>query len=163
MGSILRGGLAILVAVVAVGAVYELAVALGVIGLGPHPGDPPAGYNRVVGITLLALALMGAVLVLAALPWRGGDACGRVAAPLAGAVAAAFLVARFYSYDPYYAPDLHRMSDGGIVAGSWVAFLIIVTFAAALLVRWSPRVALAATAVAVWANALTAAVAGTGH
>ena len=39
--TIARRLLPVLVAVIAVGAVYELLVALGVLGLGPQPGDAP--------------------------------------------------------------------------------------------------------------------------
>jgi hypothetical protein len=90
-------------------------------------------------------------------------AWGRLAVPAAGAAAAAFLVARFYSYDPYYAPTLRRMSDGGLVAGRWIAVVVAATLVAGVLVpRW-PRVAAAGTGIGVWAMALTAAIAGLGH
>lgn len=164
MRRILRAALAALVTVVAVGAAYELAVAVGVIGLGPLPGQGPPGDTPVVEVSLLALLLTGALLLLAAPLSRGVlGAWGRVSVPIAGVVAAAFLVARFYSNDPYYAPQLQRMSDGGVVAGRWVALLVVATIAAGMLVRRWPRVGLAASALGVWAIAVTAAVAGTGH
>ena len=147
---------------VAVGAAYELLVALGVIGLGPQPGDAPAGATTIVPLALLALLLVGGLL-LAAMGGRGWNGWGRLAVPAAGAAASAFLVARFYSYDPYYAPYLRRMSEGGLVAGRWIAFLVAVTLVSGLLMRRWPRAASAGTAVGVWAIALTAAVAGLGH
>ncbi len=159
-----RGVLAALVAVVAIGAGYELAVALGLIGVGPQPGDPPAGSTLVVGVTLVALLVMGAVLLLAApLSRRGRGGWGRVAVPVAGWAAGAFLVARFYSYDPYYAPALRRMADGGMIPGRWVVLLLVATLAAGLLARRSSRAGFAASAVGVWAIAFTAAVVGLGH
>jgi len=72
-------------------------------------------------------------------------------------------VARFYSYDPYYAPTLRRMSDGGAVAGGWIAVIVAATLVAGILVRRWPRAASAGTAAGVWAIALTAAVTGLGH
>jgi len=84
--------------------------------------------------------------------------------PAAGAASAAFLVTRFYSSDPYYAPTLRRMSDGGLVAGRWITFLVAGTLIAGrILVRRWPRAACAGTAMGVWAIALAAAVAGLGH
>ena len=152
-----------LTGMVAVGAAYELLVALGVIGLGPQPGDAPAGAAAVVPIALLALLLAGGLLLAAAMGGRGGNGWGRLAVPAAGAAASAFLVARFYSYDPYYAPTLRRMSEDGLVAGRWIAFLVAATLVSGLLVRRWPRAASAGTALGVWAIALTAAVAGLGH
>ncbi|HKV67816.1 MAG TPA: hypothetical protein VJN72_06985 [Gaiellales bacterium] len=151
------------IGMVAVGAAYELLVALGVIGLGPEPGDAPAGATAIVPLALLALLLVGGLLLAAAMGRRRWSRWGRLAVPAAGAAAAAFLVARFYSYDPYYAPYLRRMSEDGLVAGRWIAFLVAATLASGLLVRRWPRAAAAGTAVGVWAIALTAAVAGLGH
>ncbi len=159
----LRGALALLTAVIAVGAVYELAVAVGLIALGPQPGDAPAGSAQVVGLSVVALLLTGVLLLGATLSSPARAAWGTLAAPLAGAVAGAFLVARFYSYDPYYAPYPRRMSDGGLVAGRWVALVVVATLAAGILARRWPRAASAVTAVGVWTIALTAAVAGLGH
>jgi len=163
MTTIARRLLPVLVAVVAVGAVYELLVALGVLGLGPQPGDAPAGAAVIVPLALLALLLVGGLLLAAAMGGRGWNGWGRLTVPAAGAAAAAFLVARFYSYDPYYAPYLRRMSEDGLVAGRSIAFLVAATLVSGLLVRRWPRVASAGTALGMWAIALTAAVAGLGH
>jgi hypothetical protein len=163
MMTITRRLLPVLVAVIAVGAVYELLVALGVLGLGPQPGDAPAGAAVIVPLALLALLLVGGLLLAAATGGRAWNGWGRLTVPAAGAAAAAFLVARFYSYDPYYAPYLRRMSEDGLVAGRWIAFLVAATLVSGLLVRRWPRVASAGTALGMWAIALTAAVAGLGH
>jgi hypothetical protein len=151
------------IGVVATGAAYELLVALGVIGLGPQPGDAPAGATAIVPLALLALLLVGGLLLGAAMGGGRWNGWGRLAVPAAGAAAAAFLIARFYSYDPYYAPGLRRMSDGGAVAGRWIAFVVAATLVSGLLVRRWPRAASAGTALGVWAIALTAAVVGLGH
>jgi hypothetical protein len=55
------------------------------------------------------------------------------------------------------------MSEDGLVAGRWIAFLVAATLVSGLLVRRWPRVASAGTALGMWAIALTAAVAGLGH
>jgi len=163
MRTVARRILLVSIAVVAAGAAYELLVALGVIGLGPQPGDAPAGATAIVPLTLLALLLVGGLLLAAAMAGRRWNGWGRLAVPAAGAAASAFLVARFYSYDPYYAPYLRRMSEGGVVAGRFIAVLVAATLVSGLLVRRWPRAASAGTAVGVWAIALTAAVAGLGH
>jgi hypothetical protein len=151
--------IASLAAVVAAGAAYEAAVALGLIGLGPRPAQPPTGNTPVLEASLLALMLLGLALVAATVARPAGRAWGVVA----GAVASAFLVARFYSYDPYYAPDLVRISQNGVVAGTWVVVVIAVTLGAGLLAARWPRAGLAASGLGVWTIAMTAAVAGTGH
>ena len=152
-----------LVGLVAAGAAYELLVALGVIGLGPQPGEEPAGATAIVPLALLALLLAGGLLLGAAMGRRRWNGRGRLAVPAAGAAASAFLVARFYSYDPYYAPYLRRMSEDGLIAGRLIAFLVAATLVSGLLVRRWPRAASAGTALGLWAIALTAAVAGLGH
>jgi hypothetical protein len=152
-----------LIGTVAVGAAYELLVAVGVIALGPEPGVAPAGATTIVPLALLALLATGGLLLSVAMDGRPRIAWGRLAVPAASAAAAAFLVARFYSYDPYYAPTLRRMSDGGAVAGRWIAVVVAATLLAGVLVpRW-PRVAAAGTGIGVWVIALTAAAAGLGH
>jgi hypothetical protein len=56
-------------------------------------------------------------------------------APLVPLAAVAFVVARFYSFDPYYAPELRRMSDGGLVAPGLIYVLIVATVAVVALVE----------------------------
>jgi len=163
MRRVIPGLVASLIAIVAVGAAYEFAVALGAIGLGPQPGDAPAWDGPVVLLAIGALLLTGVVLLVASMLRRPAATWRMLAVPAAGAAAAAFLVARFYSYDPYYAPFRIRMADGGIVAGWWVAFLVVGTLVAGILVRRWPRAASAGTAVGAWAIALTAFAAGLGH
>jgi hypothetical protein len=47
-----------------------------------------------------------------------------------------FAVARFYSFDPYYAPYLHRMSDGGLIAPGLILLIVAAVVVAALMVKW---------------------------
>jgi hypothetical protein len=107
-------------------ACYEAAVALGILHLGDAPGDGPPGEGIVL-VTALG-ALLVAAVVAAVLPRR------RLVWLLAPA-GVALVVARFYSYDPYYLPTLRRMSDGGAVDGRWVVFLCAAAVIAALAVR----------------------------
>jgi hypothetical protein len=60
--------------------------------------------------------LLGAALAFVAGAMRRQPVAVAAYAP----AAAAFLVTRFYSYDPYYAPSLRRHSEVGNVAPVWV-------------------------------------------
>jgi hypothetical protein len=73
------------------------------------------------------------------------------------------MLARYYSFDPYYAPALRRMSDGGVVAPLWVYAVTAVTIpcVAALVLR--PREAAGPAAFAVLACAATVFFAAAGH
>jgi hypothetical protein len=88
---------------------YELAVALGWISLGTVPGQGPPASGWVLLVALLAM-IAGAALALS-------RDLAAIALPLA---AAAFVVARFYSFDDYYLPSLRRFSDGGTPSPPWI-------------------------------------------
>jgi hypothetical protein len=152
-----RAALPALIVVVAAAA-YEAAVALGVIALGSEPGDGPPGEEIVLTAALLAML---AVAFLAAWWSRRGH---RVAlAELLAPAGAAFLVARFYSFDPYYLPTLRRASDDGLVAPELVFLLTGLALVAGLLVRLRPRVGLWLTSPVMVGCALFAWVAFGGH
>jgi hypothetical protein len=89
-----------------------------------------------------------------------GVATTTPAIPLGGA---AFVVARFYSYDPYYAPTLRRMSDGGSLPGWWIIAVVALAVGGALATTCLPRLALAAAGAAALLCAATAFLAGLGH
>jgi hypothetical protein len=94
------------VLVVLTAAAYEAAAAFGWLSVGPEPGQAPVGNGLVLGAALLALIAGAGLCVLYASHRRPrADALGSLIAP----TAAAFVVARFYSFDPYYAPTLRRM------------------------------------------------------
>ena len=141
-------------------AAYDGAVALGWIAVGPAPGQGPAGAGPVQAAALLAL-LVGAV-VCATLAGRSSTRAGVLEQllPLAGA---AFVGARFYAYDPYYAPTLRRMSEQGAVSGTWVLALAGVALVAAALTGLRPRVGLAVSGLTLFLSAVTALWMGTGH
>jgi hypothetical protein len=124
----------------------EVLDAAGVLTPGVSGEDPAlvaAGVYLGLASTVVAA---GAVIVA---PWWTR------LLPLA---AAAFLVARFESYDAYYAPALRRMSDGGLVSPLWVWFLC----AEAVAVAFVPRAQAVAAAVLLLI-ACTALLAGAGH
>src|SRR5918992_6199342 len=89
---------------------YESLVALDVIELGSQPGEGPPGAG-VVGI-LAAIALVASAGLSAAL--ARADRVPALSALLAPA-AGAFLVAHFYTYDPYYLPTLIRYAERDFV------------------------------------------------
>lgn len=82
--------------------------------------------------------------------------------PLVAPAAAALVVARYYSYDPYYAPYHRRMSDG-IFPGWWILLVVAFAVAAAVVTRRSLRARLIATSAVMWLCAVTAFGAGLGH
>lgn len=146
------------VCVVLAGAAQQAAVALEWLAIGPAPGDGAAGQAVFLGGALLVLVVLGLVLPVAALAGR------RVRALPAIAVAAALLVvARFSSFDPYYAPSLRRMSDGGILSGTWVVFVVACCVGAAVVAARSNRVGTLLVAAACWLAFGTAFLAGLGH
>ena len=148
-----------LLGVVAAGTAYEAAVAVGVIGLGAEPGEGPARESIFLTAAIAAL-LFGAVLVLGyvAQPVRAPRLV--VLLPLAGA---GFALARFYAFDPYFAPTLRRASEDGLVPASWIASLVLLSALAALATTMRARVGLALTVAALLASALTAFAVRLGH
>jgi hypothetical protein len=149
-----------ILAVLAAATAYEAAVALGWLAVGPEPGQAPTGNGLVLGAAVLALVAGAGLCVVHA--WRPPpqvDALGSLLAP----AAAAFVLARFYTYDPYYAPTLRRMSDDGLVADAWVYLLVGLALLAALLVRVRPRAGLVATVLVLLLGAFTALAEGAGH
>jgi hypothetical protein len=143
-----------LVAVLLGAACYEAAVALGALDVGPLPGDGPPGSGVVIGAAWVALVLAAGLVAVSPqrpLVW------------LLAPAAAALVVARFYSYDPYYAPARRRMSDGGAVDGSWVALLCVAAVFAAAAVPTRPRVGRVATVTVLLLSFATVAFEGAGH
>jgi hypothetical protein len=134
-------------AALAFGAIVELLQATSVIGLGAQSGEEPS----IVGVAFAA-GLLGSLLAAAAV------IVGPRWAAVLPLLAAAFLVARFESYDAYYAPTLRRMSDGGLLSSGWVWLLCAAAVAAAALQR--ARAVGAAVLLLIAGSALLA---GAGH
>ena len=111
---------------------YELALALGAVGIGGEPGSGAPGEWAVRLIALLAM-LVGCLL--AGLAARSDQ---RLALAVVAPAAAAFVVARLFTYDPYYAPSARRYADGNDDA---VAYSFVLLGIAALTAILSLRTA----------------------
>jgi hypothetical protein len=144
---------AIVLTILAACTLHQVAVAAGWLAVGRQPGDGPAGTTVVV-IAALAALLAGAIAL--GLRIRSG------LAPLVPVAAAAFVVARFYSFDPYYALALRRMSDGGLVAPGLIYALLVAAVAVAALMVKRPSAAPAGAGLLV-VSALLALAEDAGH
>jgi len=106
---------------------YEALVAFGLIGLGSLPGEGPPGEQTIALIAVLSMLVAAGLALLAALGAR---------VPflhLLPPAAAAFLVARFYTFDPYYLPTLRRFSDDGMLSPVLVYGIVALALGAAVL------------------------------
>jgi hypothetical protein len=149
--------LPLLVAVVA-GAAYEAAVALEWVSLGTLPGEEPRYQGFFLSAALVAI--LAGIIVSFVLAVR--DRSNRFVA-LLGAAAAAFVVARFYGFDPYYLPTLRRYSDGGGFSPTWVYAVALVAVLASVLCFTRPRAGFIVNVPALLLCAFTATFVGLGH
>jgi hypothetical protein len=138
---------------IALGAANQLAVDLGWIALGDEPGEGP-------GLLETALVAAGwfAILVVAVFYLVGRlRSEERVvwAEPLLAPAAAAYMVAVFHSFDPYFLPDLQRYSENDFVQPAWVYGLAGVAVVAGLWTFRAPQSGLRATALVLFAVLLT--------
>jgi hypothetical protein len=150
---------ALVVAILVCAGCWELAVALKWVSFGHEPGSGAAGEGIAVAGALVAMLvglLYSAVKGLRDRPATRVD----LALPLA---AAALTVARFYSFDPYYAPDLQRFSDGGLVRPAWVYALATASVLVMLLVRLRGPGAVGLTALLLLLCSGTVILQGAGH
>ncbi len=138
---------------------YEAAIALQWLDIGRQPGEAHPQENRILNIALLA-DLTGAALAAAFAQRRIEAAWAASMIPLA---AAAFMVARFYTFDPYYAPTLRRMSDHGFWPPWWVFTLVACSLLSGALALTRPRIGYGVGAVVVLLTALTAFAMELGH
>jgi hypothetical protein len=138
---------------------YELLVALKVFELGELPGEGPRGSELVgfvAAIGFLAALLLSAVLAVI-------DRAAPALAGLLAPAAAAFLVAYFYTFDPYYLPTRIRYSERDFVPPILVFTVAALCGGVGLLTLWKRRVGLALSVPLILACALTAFFAGVGH
>jgi hypothetical protein len=133
--------------------------AAGVLEIGNEPGEGTAG-ETVVSLAAAIGFLIAVAASLAAARGRGPRGRVFVALPLA---TAAYMVARFYAYDPYYAPSLRRASEDGLVSQWWVFGLALAACAGAVVVRLAPRLGVALTVFVIASCGLTALVERGGH
>jgi hypothetical protein len=139
--------------------VYQLLVALGVVELGSLPGEGPPGAELmgfVAAIGLLAAAVLSALLIATE---GATPASAALLAPAAGG----FLLARFYSFDPYYLPSLIRYSERDFVPPVVVFVLVGLSLAAGLITLQRRRAGLALSVPSILACAVTAWWSGVGH
>jgi hypothetical protein len=123
----------ILVAVLLVGAVYELALALGAGSGSARAGNDVDGASSILVAAYLGMPV-GAIVA-------GIDAVGPASAAgvaLLAPAAAAFLLAFFFTYDPYYAPVLERNSERDVVSLAWVPLLALAAGSVGVLARIRP-------------------------
>jgi hypothetical protein len=146
----------ILLAVLLVATAFSAALSFGAGTLGPDSGQGVRGDDAVVIAAALALVL-GAALE-AVYSFRP-----QFVAALLAPAAAAFLVAFFFNYDPYYAPALRRYSDGGLIAGSWIAFVAVAAVAAGVVTYVRPRTGAWLSAVLLFLILFTAFLVPAGH
>ena len=67
---------------------------------------------------------------------------------------AAYLIARWYSFDPYYLPSLRRYADGGI-HGPWIVVVTLAGVGAGMLTLARPRPGCVVSLVVLLVEALT--------
>ena len=147
-------------AVLLAAAIFELALAIGLVGSysGRVPGEAPEGEDTVAAVASLTMLGGSAVALLHAIrprqPWA--VACF---APAAAAV----MTARFYTYDPYYLPTLRRYSDEGGLPDAWILVTAAVAIAVGIATGLRPRGGSIATAsMMIWLF-LTFALSAAGH
>jgi len=133
---------------------YELALALGAGSLGPDPGDDVAGSTFVQVVAFLAMVAAAALA-----PFPGVRPSS---AALFAPAAAAYLVAFYFTYDPYYAPTLRRYSEGN-VGGWWIVVVAVIAVANGVLTRLQPPIGRYTTSAVLVLVLLTTLFAGDGH
>jgi hypothetical protein len=137
---------------------YQLLIAAGAVSIGRVSGEG-AAYDAPAVVAALAATVLGLVLAAVRLGRPRRDA-----APASVALAAAaFTTCRLYAYDPYYAPLLRRMSDGGLVPPGWVFFLVGLAVTAGVLVRLEARASAVVAAATLLLCFLTIPVESAGH
>ena len=125
---------------------------------GSTPGAGVDGEETVAGAAFLTM-LVGAFFAFGhalypRAPW---------AVALFAPAAAAFMIARFHTYDPYYLPTLRRYSDDGGVGDRWILELLVVALVVGVVTRLVPRVGSIATAFLMLLIMATTVLAGAGH
>jgi hypothetical protein len=144
---------------VAAATVYDVLVAVNVIKLGEVPGEgPPAGeLVRLIVATAIAASAVFALIVA-----PRGNRVTALAAGLAPA-AAVFMVAHFYTYDPYYLPSLVRQSEKDFVSPLVVYALGALCVGVGLVTLTRRAAGLVLTVPAVLLCGLVSAFSGAGH
>ena len=151
-------------------ALYEAALAAGVIGYTGVRHPPPWESTTVLGGVLVMAAagiVIAWIVMLDAVTILEGSAA-RMASMWSVAVipcvAAAAVVARWLTPDPYYLPStFRRMSEGGIVSPRAMAAVVVLAAGSAVLMRVRAGPGLWLCSISLWFSALVMLVEGTGH
>ncbi|MGH2963953.1 MAG: hypothetical protein ACRDMH_01045 [Solirubrobacterales bacterium] len=142
-------------------ATYELAMAVGLVAYaGGGHGRNIAPADPVTPVASLMMLLGAALAVVhVSRPWAPS------AVALYAPAAAAFMVASFYTYDPYYLPTLERYSDGGTggTPASWIFVVLAVSLAVGVLAHLHPRAGSIATAPTLFLVLVSVSFLGYGH
>lgn len=136
---------------------YEALVALGVIELGSLPGEGPPGEQTIALIAVLTMLVAAGLALVAAF------GAGVPFLPVLPLAAAAFLVARFSTFDPYFAPALRRFSEDGMLPPELVFGVAALALGAAALTLVHRRAGAALSVAVILACALFAQVVVGGH
>lgn len=144
----MRSSVAASLALVLAAVVQNGLVALGVLSLGVEP-QGESRFHWIVAVAFPALLACGLLFLI-------GSAARRVGEPLAGwtpavlfpAAGALWVIAGFFSYDPYYQPTLKRYSEEATFSGWWIAVVVVLCALACLAVRRAGRAGLALGGVA---------------
>ncbi len=141
-------------------AAFELALALGLVGSysGSVPGQGVEGEETVAGVAYLTMLVGSVVAVVHAFAPRVPRAVA-----LFAPAAAAFMITRFYTYDPYYLPSLRRYSDDTGAWAYWVLGMLALALVVGFLTRRLPRVGSIATGCVLPLLWITSLLASAGH
>ena len=137
--------------------VYEALVAFGVIELGSLPGEGPPGELTIALIAVLTMLVAAGLAFVAVLGARVPFLY------LLPPAAAAFLVARFYTFDPYFLPALRRYSADGMLPPELVFGVVALALAASAVTLVHRRAGAALSVPVILACALFAQVVVGGH
>ena len=140
-------------------AISEAAIALRIVGLDRSTGGWDA--RDLLVVAACCVLVFGGPVFTAAAFTRLADGL-RSSLPLVALATGALVVARYYSYDSYYWPDLIRMSEG-ILPGWWIALLVALALGAAVLSWRDLRTSLYLTGIVMFLAGPTVFVAGLGH
>jgi hypothetical protein len=154
-----RPAVLLVLAALAAATAYEFLVAVNVIHLCDVPGKGPPGAE-LVGL-LAGAGVAGSVFLAVILAARGEE--GTPLAAAVAPVAALFMVARFYTYDPYYLPTLLRQSEKDFVPALVVYVLAGFSVGVGLVTLRKRAVGLVLTVPAVLLCGFTAWFSGFGH
>ena len=139
-------------------AAYEVVLILASSHSELAAGQRPVGQTVAEAVAALALVLAFALAIGGAVR-RAPTWASALFAPAGGA----FVLAHYFTYDPYYFPTLRRYSDGGILPLWWLIVVVAGSILAGLLARHRPRSGSYTTSLILLVVFVTFIWMGTGH